>query len=243
MKKVIFVMVLLLVPVLLSAQYNQDGRRIFPGTITNTQIENNSVDGSEMLEGTRYLWFPCTLDSMANDGFVGSGAWTTDGSNGAGGEIVGTAGTGQIRTFIFDGDTTSGDDDYAYLTFVVPDDYETDSMELYLYWFHLDQDGAATDSVYWDGTVQAVASAEDLFGAGTGMTAVLTVCAQGDSALYITNLDPEVEALVSGDLVTIQVFVDGTVSFGAGVFLEDGLDSNEDVHLIGALIEYEIKDE
>ena len=58
----------------------------------------------------------------------------------------GAASTGYYTVFGFDADATD-DDDIAYLTFVCPDDYETDSMELFLYWYHLDADGAATDSV------------------------------------------------------------------------------------------------
>ncbi len=77
-----------------------------------------------------------------------------------------------------------------------------------------------------------MASTEDLFAAGTAMTHVATTCTVSDSALYITNLDPEVETIEAGDLITI--WVDESAS---------NLDSGELAHLIGVLVEYEAKDE
>lgn len=204
------------------------------GSIDDEHLSTTAVDGGNMLEATRQIWFPASADSSANDGWVASGGWTFDTSNPPSVEVVGTAGTGQIKTFIFDADGGSTGDDICYLSFVVPDDYETDSMELYVYFFHLDDNGGATDTVAFDGTVQAVAEGEDLFAAGTGMTVAYETCAQSDSALYVLNIDPEVEVITAGDHLTIQLFVDESAS---------QLDSGEHVHLIGVLVEYEAKDE
>ena len=107
-------------------------------------------------------------------------------------------------------------------------------MELYLYFYHLDDDGGAADVVVWDGTVDAIGSAETLFGSGTAMTAVSTTCTASDSSLYIANLDPEVETVASGDLIFVQIFADESAC---------SLDSGERAYLIGVLVEWEAKDE
>jgi len=227
MKKLIFVF--LLIPILLFAQYNIDGRRIYNGTVKNAALATSAVDGGVMLEATRVMWFPISIDSLTTTGVQGSGGWFLPSANSAG-----VTNQNFFRTLTFDADGGTTGDDIAYLTFVCPDDYETDSMELYLYWFHLDDDGAAADEVTFDGTVNAIADAEDCLGAGTGMTAVADVAASSDSALYIVNLDPEVETITAGDLVVIQIFVDESAS---------SLDSGELVRLIGAKITYEAKDE
>ncbi len=226
MKRIAFIaLVFLLGPTLLLAQYRYDGRRVWPSTI----------GGKQFVEPTRQMWFPAAADSGSTSGVLnGTAGWVLDTSNPPNVVWSGSAGTGQIQAFGFDADGGSTGDDIAYLTFVCPEDYKTDSMELYLYWYHLDNDGAATDSVAWDGTVQAVGSGEDLFAAGTGMTVVYTICSQSDSALYITNLDPEVETIAAGDLITIKLFCDESTS---------QLDSGERAYLIGVLVEYEAKEE
>ena len=228
MKKLIFVF--LLIPVLLFAQYNVDGRRIYNGTIPNAALSSTAVDGGVMLEATRVMWFPISVDSGSTAGVLqGAGGWFLPSANSAG-----VTNQNFFRTLTFDADGGSNGDDIAYLTFVCPDDYETDSMELYLYWFHLDDDGAATDTVTFDGTVNAIADREDCLGAGTGMTAVTDIAVSSDSALYIVHLDPEVETIAAGDLVVIQIFVDESAS---------QLDTGELVRLIGAKITYEAKDD
>ena len=232
MKKLI-VFLLLVFTSSLFAQYKTDGRRIWKGTVKNEALDSSAVDGGVMLEATRYIWFPVAADSgVAN--LHGTAGWVLDTTAPASWALTGTAATGQIQAFTFDADGGTTGDDLVYLTFVCPDDYETDSMELLLYWYHLDDNGGITDVVDWDGTVQAVASTEDLFAAGTAMTHVATTCTVSDSALYITNLDPEVETIEAGDLITIAIWVDESAS---------SLDSGELAYLIGVLVEYEAKDE
>jgi len=236
MKKLIFVF--LLIPVLLFAQYNVDGRRIYNGTIPNAALSSTAVDGGVMLEATRCMWFPVGVDSggAVSTTAKGTAGWALDASVPPIIKWHGSTTVAQYCTFGFDADTTN-DDDIAYLTFVCPDDYKTDSMELYLYWFHTDTDGATTDAVEWEGALQAISSGEQILVAGTAITGVETTCTTDDSTLYITNLDPEVETIVAGDLITIKLFVDGDDA--GGTRLDDG----EFAYLIGVLIEYEAKDE
>ena len=233
MKKVFLIGLILLFPVLLFAQYNVDGRRIYKGTVGNDKLASTAIDGGVMLEATRYAWFPVSADS-GSVVLQGTGGWTLDASVPP--NVVWTAATtkGSICAFGFDADGGSTGDDVVYLSFVCPDDYETDTMELYLYFYHLDDDGGAADVVVWDGTVDAIGSAETLFGSGTAMTAVSTTCTASDSSLYIANLDPEVETIASGDLIFVQIFADESACT---------LDSSERAYLIGVLVEWEAKDE
>jgi len=228
---------------IISARYKYDGRLVWPETIGSTQITNASianadlattaVDGGVMYEATRYMWFPCTADSAANDGWKGAGAWTLDGTNPPTVvELFGTDGTAKFTTFGFEADQ-SGTDDVAYLTFPCPDDYEANSMELYLYWFHLEDAGAATDTVEWQGAVNAVANGEDLMVGGTALTAIKAVATAIDSALYITNIDPEVEDIVAGDLITVELSVDVS---------DSDLDTGENAHLLGVKVTWEAED-
>ena len=247
MKKLYIFLLLILIPCILLAQYKYDGRRIWPSTIDSTKFTSDRsavigpavIGGVQLVEATRQIWFPASFDSCSTAGVLqGRGGYFLPSSNPA--SVTNQA---NFATFIFDA-YSSDTDDNLYLTFVCPDDYKTDSMELYLYWFHLDDDGAVGDSVCWDGTVQALASAAtdsgtSAFAAGTGMTAVYTNCAYSgpgsdattDSLLYITNLDPEVEVIAANDLVTVGLFVDASAT---------QLDTGEHVYLIGVLVKYEV---
>jgi hypothetical protein len=237
-KYFIILFVLLLVPTLVFSQKWRDGRWLrngsvdsdayADGSIDDEHISATGVDGGNMLEATRWMWFGVPGDDSTG------GAWALDGTNPPTVELFGTDGSCVMWTLGFDADGGSSGDDVAYLTFPCPDDYETDSMELYFYWLHLDDNGATTDSVEWVGAVNAVADGEDIMAAGTAMTAVYDMASAADSALYIVNLDPEVEAIVAGDLITIEISVDES---------DSQLDSGELAHLIGVKVTWEAKDE
>lgn len=222
------------------AQYKYDGRQIYPNTIDSTQLDTdlsalikaNSIGGAQFAEPNAEMWFPVMADSTDSSGLSqGIGGWVLDGTNPpTAQEYSGTNGIIYAWGFEADG---SGTDDQVFLTFPVPQDYEPDTGDIYLYWFHLDDDGAAADGVTWDGTVQAVGEGEDLFAAGTGMTAVEEICAQSDSALYITGLDIEVEDIAAGDLLTLTIFCDVSAS---------ELDAGENAHLIGVMFRWKRKD-
>lgn len=264
MKKCILVAVLfLLIPTFLLAQYTIDGRRIYPNTIDSTKFtkDRSSVLGPAVVGGVQMvdatfgeLWIPVDWDSITTsagdnpDKVRGSGAWSLSASTNT--PVTGyfpAAGTGNfpIKVFGFEADG-SGTDDTVAVRFVCPDNYKDDTMELYLYWFHLDDDAAMNDTVSWAGSIKPVNNASidsttSIFAAGTSITRVQTPMkytgpgssATTDSLLYITNLDPEVTNLDDGDLITVYIWCDVDRSH---------LDSGEEVYLIGVLIRWDILD-
>jgi hypothetical protein len=218
----LFIVVFLLIPILLFAQYSVDGRRIYKGTI----------DGTKFYEATNYIWFPVAVDSgVAN--LHGTGAWQLDTTYPPIDTTKTTAGTCAFRALGFLADSTTANDNKAYLTFVCPDDYKDDSMELYLYWYHTM--GATADYIQWYGATQAITNGEALFAAGTAITGVQTACSTKNYCL-ITNLDPEVEELDPGDLIQIKIAVDNLNTGYANPT------SGARAWLIGVLVEYEAKE-
>lgn len=206
-----------------------NGKWIKAGTVKDEAFASAAIAGSKLVENEFAWWFPACVDSGSTAGVLkGSGGWALDGS--APPTVVfSTQGT----AFAFDADGGSTGDDIVYLTFPVPANYQTDSLSIKLFWYHLDDDGGATDSVCFDATAQSVAHGEDLFAAGTAMDAVYTMCTASDSALYVTTVNPEVETITIDDLVTIKLWVDESAS---------QLDSGEKAYLLGALVRIRFKD-
>lgn len=226
MKKFLFaLMIVLLMVSTVSAQW-VDGRRIMKGTIKNTSLAADIIGGEEMEEPSWSWWVPVAADSCDSDGYRGANGWYLDASNPP------TVGTGLLgQYFAFDA-TSGGTDEHAYFNFAVPAQYEPDHATVNLYWYHADDDGAAADVVEWQGALQAVALNETLFVAGTALTAVEHVCAKGDSFLYVTTLNLEVEDIAAGDLAALKIGVDCS---------DSELDNSERAYLIGMLINWYIK--
>lgn len=263
MKRLYIFLLILLIPTILMAQYRYDGRRIWPATIDSTKFTSDRsaaigpavIGGVQMVDATfGELWIPVDWDSIMTDGGVsdnyvrGSGAWSFSG-NTANNPVTGffpAIGTGNfpIKTFGFEADG-SGTDDTVAFRIICPANYEDNTMELYLYWFHLDVDAAVNDTVSWAGSVKAVSWAgtdttTTIFASGTAMTRVQEPMAYTgptasqaytDSLLWVTNLDPEVTELDPGDLITIYLWCDVDRSH---------LDSGEEVYLIGVLVRWDI---
>ncbi|MCP4493201.1 MAG: hypothetical protein GY820_38755 [Gammaproteobacteria bacterium] len=229
------IILLLLLPALVFGQARKrfNGGLIWNGTVNSDaftdggiddeHLSATAVDGGNMLEATRTEWFPAR--EMTVDGTAPAAAATN-----------GTSAQSQVEVYGFDADGGSTGDDYAFLTFVVPDDYETDSFSAVLIWETEDTDAAATDSVEWVLTVNAVANGEDRDAAGTAATATKVPVSGANEPNYIitTSIDIEVEAIVAGDLVTVNISVDESDSM---------LDSGETADLIGILLKWEAKDE
>lgn len=197
--------------------------------ILNRWFNSGIIGGEELEENEWSWWMPVAADS-GKAMLQGIGGWALDGSAPPNVTVQG----GHILAFGFDADGGSTGDDVVYLTFPIPAQYETDSLRLDLYWFHLDDNGAITDAVSWDGTAQAVGTGEDLFAAGSAITAVATTCTASDTALYITTLNPEVETIAAGDLVTIKLWCDESAC---------SLDSGERAYLIGILVRFCFKND
>jgi len=264
MKRLYIFLLILLIPTILMAQYKYDGRRIWPATIDSTKFTSDRsaaigpavIGGVQMVDATfGELWLPVEWDSVRTDGGVapdivrGAGAWQI--SSFTSNQVVTgyfpspVGGDFPFATFGFEADG-SGTDDSVCVTFVCPANYKDDTMELYLYWFQLENTSSVGDSIVWDGTVKAtntasIDSATSIFAAGTGMTSVATAMDYSgpgsdttpDSLLYITNLDPEVTDLDPGDLIRIYLWADvSRCDLGTG----------EEVYLIGVLIRWDILD-
>ena len=265
MKRLYIFLLLVLIPTMLLAQYKYDGRRIWPATIDSTKFSSDRsavlgpgiVGGGQMVDATfGEMWFPVEWDSIFTDGgvsaaaVVGAGPWqlTSFASNQVVTGYFPTAvgGDFSFKTFGFEADG-SGTDDTVCVTFTCPANYKDDTMELYLYWFHLDVDAAVNDTVSWDGTIKAISFAgtdttASIFDAGTAMTMVQEPMpysgptasqAYTDSLLWVTNLDPEVTNLDPGDLIRVYLWCDVDRSH---------LDTSEEVYLIGILVRYDILD-
>lgn len=198
--------------------------------IENRWFPGQVIGGEELEENEWGWWVPVSADSGASVVLRGTGGWALDSSAPPSVAVQGA----QMLVFGFDADGGSTGDDVVYLSFPIPAQYETDSLRIDLYWFHLDDNGAAADTVTWDGTAQAAGEGEDLFAAGTAMAAVTEVCTAADSALYITTLNPEVETITAADLVTIKLWCDESAS---------SLDSGELAYLIGVYIRLHIKND
>lgn len=189
------------------------------------RVSADEIDGADYYEKERAMWIPCG---------EGTDAWDLDSSNGAAAAQLGTAGQSQISVLNFDG-YSSDSDDIAYLHLVVPTDYKVDSMRIDLVWTHTDSDNG-TETVTWIATANAVqpnASTLEAFdAAGTSITATLTKALTATSAgkVYKNTLNPEVEDIAAGDLLTIKLTLDAS---------ETAIDSGEHVQLIGALIRWD----
>ena len=192
------------------------------------KFQDAAIPNDKLVNNELSQWFPVQADSGATIILRGTGGWQLDASNPP---VVAVDLAGM--TFGFDADGT-GTDEYVTLTFPVPANYAVDSLSLRLYWYHMDDDGEATDVVKWQGTCQAVGAGEKLFLAGTALTAVTATCATSDSTLYITTLNPEVEVIAPYDLVTIKIGVD---------ISESDLDSGELAYLLGVLVQRAMKND
>lgn len=260
MKKLYIFLLLLLIPTVLLAQYNVDGRRIWPATIDSTKFTSDRskaigpgvIGGVQMYDATfGEMWIPVDWDSggAVATTIRGSGAWSI--SNYASNQPIcgyfpaGASGNFPMKVFGLEADG-SGTNDTVAVRFTCPANYKDDTMELYLYWFQLDDNSAKNDTVSFDGTVQAVGgapidTATSIFAGGTAMTLVpipMSYTGPGsdatpDSLLFITNLDPEVEELDSGDLITVYLWCDVSRSH---------LDTGEEVYLMGILVRWDIAD-
>ena len=263
MKRLYILLLLILIPTIIFAQYRYDGRRIWPATIDSTKFTSDKsavlgpgvVGGGQLTDATLgELWLPVEWDSIFTDGGVaasavkGAGPWSL--SSFTSNQVVtgyfpaAVGGDFTFKTFGFEADG-SGTDDSVCVSFPCPANYKDDTMELYLYFFHLDDDGAYTDTVAcWDGSVSvtgATDSTVSVFSAGTAMTSVphyATYTGPGgdttsDSLLFIANMDPEVVDIDPGDFIRIYLWNDVTRS---------DLDSGEEVYLIGILVRWDIAD-
>ncbi|MFX0209377.1 MAG: hypothetical protein ACFFDT_25560 [Candidatus Hodarchaeota archaeon] len=247
--------------------YKYDGRMIWPNTIDSTKFDKDrsKVIGPQVIGGVQTYdatygerWIPVDWDSISTGGatpttVVAAPPWSFTSFASHNNLPVcdyfptGASGNIPLKVFGFEADSsTSASNDSVALWFTCPANYQDDSMELYLYWFHLDDDGGVTDSSCWDGSVLAINTASidsttSIFDAGTGMDSVETrilytgpgTHASTDSLLFITNLDPEVCEIDPGDLIRIILWANVS---------EFELDSNEEVYLIGVLIRWDIAD-
>jgi len=249
MKKLFLITVLLLIPLSLMAQYNQDGRRIFPETVGSTQLTNGSVanadlattavDGGVCLEATQIVgWFPVSFDSTGDKLATGTNGWALDGTY----PPVATY-WGAWQVFAFDADIGgSTGDDRCYLNFVMPFDYDEGGLVFYLYWFVTEKAAGATDSVEWDLSVRNMGDADSLlWSADSSLTVVFDVTADEDSNLYICEIDPELSingddlTYDYGDLVIVTILVD-----------ENGPRANgpaDYAYLLGVLVTAEKRDD
>ena len=263
MKRLYILLLLILIPTIIFAQYRYDGRRIWPATIDSTKFTSDRsaaigpavIGGVQMVDATfGEMWFPVTWDSIFTDGGVaaaavkGTGVWSL--SSFTSNQVVTgyfpapVGGDFSYTCFGFEADG-SGTDDSVCFSFPCPANYKDDTMELYLYFFHLDDDGAYTDTVAcWDGSVAVIGSTDSTVSispTGTGMTSVPHYAtytgpggdATSDSLLFIANMDPEVVDIDPGDLIKIYLWNDVTRS---------DLDSGEEVYLIGIRVTWDILD-
>lgn len=228
MKKFVWFFVTVLAFLLVAPVFGQKitGEWLINNSIKQRHLRDDIVGGNELVEGTWSWWFPVSADSVAAGYYAGSG-WATD-------EAAPATATRDSFYVVygFDADGGSTGDDYAHLKFPIPAQYETDTAEIVLYWFHLDDNGATTDSVEWIGTCQAIGEGEDLYAAGTALTAVYEMCSASDSALYMTTLNIEVETIAAGDLVELKIGVDES---------DSQLDTNEKAYLLGAMVNVSFK--
>lgn len=259
MKRLYIFLLLVLIPTILLAQYKYDGRRIWPSTIDSTKFTQDRsaaigpavIGGVQMVDATfGEMWIPVDWDSIASGGTTvnavrGSNPWGLTITQKPDCNYQPASGKFQFKVMGFDADAGSTGDDSVYCVFPCPANYKDDTMELYLYWFHLDDNGAHTDIVTWDGTLQVSGATDStvsfLSTAGTGLTAVAHTCtytgpggnASADSILFITNLDPEVVDIDAGDLIRLLLWVDESAS---------SLDSGEKAYLLGILVRWDILD-
>jgi len=266
MKKLcVFLILALLIPTILVAQFKYDLRRAWPGTLDSTKFTSDRsaaigpavIGGVQMVDATfGELWLPVEWDSLFTDGGVspsaarGSGAWSFSGftsNNPVTGYFPAIGNSNfPMKTFGFEADG-SGTDDTVCVRFICPANYKDNTMELYLYWFHLDVDAAKNDTVSWAGSIKAISwtgtdTTATIFDAGTAITRVQEPMAYTgpsasqaytDSLLWVTNLDPEVTELDPGDFITVYLWCDVDRSH---------LDSGEEVYLIGMLVRWDIAD-
>lgn len=216
MKILIFLLIALLTLPLMAQK--QTGEWLINNAIIQRHLDSDIVGGNELVEGTWGWFFACDTTNSWSANAASGAAFSRD---------------SLYHVFGFDADGGSTGDDYAHLNFVIPANYQVDSASVKLYWYHLDDDGAAADVVEWMGTCQAVGVGENLFAAGTAMTAVETICTASDSALYTTVLDIEVEAIAAGDLCELKIGVDES---------DSELDSGELAYLIGAYVSFYFKE-
>ena len=127
---------------------------------------------------------------------------------------IGTDDQCNISALLFDADGGDTGDDIAYISWLVPDGYVTDSARLNVcYTFSAAEDAA--DEAQFDFAVNAVAAGETLDAAGTALadqTTVIADASTGNGKLYITQYNIEVEDIVVDDLVTIEIAVDESAS-------------------------------
>lgn len=127
---------------------------------------------------------------------------------------TGTDGQTNISALQFDADGGATGDDFAFISWKVPAGYVTDSARLNVaYTFSTAEDAA--DEAQFDFTVNAVAAGEALDAAGTALADQATVIADASAdngKLFVTQYNIEVEDIVIGDLVTIQIAVDESAS-------------------------------
>lgn len=139
---------------------------------------------------------------------------TLDGTSPAAIAQIGTDGQAVFDVLTFDADGGSTGDDIAYYSWVVPPGYVTDSARLNVYYSFSDAEDAA-DEAQFDFAVNAVAAGETMDAAGTALadqTTVVSDASADNGKLHKTQYNIEVEDIVIGDLVTIEIAVDESAS-------------------------------
>lgn len=242
MKKKTFLIaaILLMIPAILFAQWRVNGKYISPNSINNTKIVAGTMGGEEMYDATLgEMWIPVDWDSggATATGLWSSGAWNFGADNFPTMDWSGTEPA--FKTLGFDAGAGSVDDS-AWVSFMCPANYKDDTMELYLYGFHLDDTSPITDSLVIQGTVNAITAGDltNMWADGTAMTAYADVLTNvsytsgtTDSCLHIFNMDPEVENIDAGDWVNILFYVD-----------ESRSDLASDFFIFAVRVTWDIKD-
>jgi len=256
MKKLyIFLLLLLILPGLLEAQYRYDGRRIWPATIDSTKFTSDRsavlgpgiVGGAQLTDATLgELWIPVQWDSGATAvaPAVPGGPWSFGADNYPLCVLIGTEPA--YKVFGFDADGGSSGDDTVFVSFPCPANYKDDTMEIFLYIFHMDDNGAITDSLVIGGSVAVFATAStdstvDIWDTGTAMTAyadVIGISGPGsdtsaDSMLHIINLDPEVVDIDPSDWIKVMIYFDES---------RCDLDSGEECYLYAIRVTWDVAD-
>lgn len=196
-----------------------NGKWVHPRTMTGRVFADSSNSFSQWFPVDGLIKYDDTDSTFTLDNSYGS-IWT--------GGSAGVDTTFRRLTFTFDADGGSTGDDFAYATFCAPINVEDDSINITLYWFHLDSDGATTDDVVWQMAYRTENSAETVAATNyTSLTNVTTTCSGGDNTLYLSKftgftIEPE-------DLISLKFGVDES---------ESELDANETADLMGIRVDY-----
>lgn len=205
-----------------------DTTELAADAVTAAKVADDAIGGEHLFEQAKEQWFPAGVDG---------GNFTLDDTAGAAKAILGTTNQAQIAVINFDA-ASGDDDDIAYFNFLVPQNYKTDSLRLDLIFTHTDADNS-TETVTWIAAANAVepsaGTLEAFDAAGTAITATLTkeLTAASAGKLEKVTLDPEVEDIAAGDLLTVKLVLDASST---------GLDASEHVQLLGINARWDAKE-